>query len=277
MDEGRDRRRARHGVRQPDVERDLRALAHGADEEAEGHEAGERQAHHDVTGGEPRLCRDAGEQIVIVERAEIREQGEHAHEEGEIADAVDDERLLAGVGRERLIVIETDEQVRAEAHPFPAHEHHQVVVAQDQQQHRRHEQVQVGEVAAVPLLVGHVAGGVDVDQETHEGDDEQHHRRQPVEQEGRGDQQVARRPGVEHLLVGVVRKLAVGVLPEAAEGDEERQQRRAHAHGGDQGLGEPPAEQAVDGGAGERQDGDQPEKCEHGAFSQVTSASGSGG
>ena len=100
-----------------------------------------------------------------VERAEVRDQGEHADQEGEVADAVDDERLLARRGAGTLlVVVEADQEVGAEPHALPADEHDQVVVAQDQQQHRAHEQVQVGEVAAVARLVAHVADGVDVDQ-----------------------------------------------------------------------------------------------------------------
>jgi hypothetical protein len=53
----------------------------------------------------------------------------------EVTDAVRDEGLLAGVRVGVLGVPEADEQVGAEAHTFPAHEHEQQVLAHDQHEH----------------------------------------------------------------------------------------------------------------------------------------------
>ena len=54
-------------------------------------------------------------------------------------------------------------------------------VAEDEQQHREDEQVEVGEEAPVGRLVGHVAGRVDVDERADDGDDEDHDRRERIE------------------------------------------------------------------------------------------------
>ena len=54
---------------------------------------------------------------------------------------------------------EADQQVAAEADAFPADEEHRQVVAEDQDQHREDEQVQVGEEARVRLVLAHVLGG----------------------------------------------------------------------------------------------------------------------
>ena len=123
--------------------------------------------------------------------AEAPEEQEHAEQEAEVADAVDDERLLAGDGVLGLVVPEADQQVGAEADAFPADEQQRQVVGQDQDQHREGEQVQVGEVAREVRVVPHVADGVDVDEEADAGDHQDHHRRQRVDAEGDVDAQGA--------------------------------------------------------------------------------------
>ena len=112
VDQGRDRRRARHRVRQPDVERKLRGLAARPDEEAE---ADERQVRRDAR----RIGRGGGEDLAEVERAEEREDAEDPEDEAEVADPVDDEGLLAGVGRGFLVVVVPDQEVRAEPDALP--------------------------------------------------------------------------------------------------------------------------------------------------------------
>ena len=81
------------------------------------------------------------------------DQQEHAEQESEVANAVDDEGFLAGVGGGVLLEVEADEQVGGEADALPADEHQQVVVGQHQHQHEEHEQVQVGEEAPVAVVV----------------------------------------------------------------------------------------------------------------------------
>ena len=78
---------------------------------------------------------------------------EHGEQEAEVADAVDDEGLLAGVGGGVAGEVEADEQVGGEAHAFPADEHEQEVLGQHQREHEEDEEVQVGEEAPVALVV----------------------------------------------------------------------------------------------------------------------------
>ena len=180
MDQRGHRRRAFHRVRQPDVERNLRRLAGRADEQQQRRDATaiaerrlRRQRRH-----RPRRC--PGSRACRTAR-----RAQHAEDEPVVADAVDDERLLAGVGRRLLLEPEADQQVRAEADAFPADEHHQEVRAEHEHEHERGEQVQIREVArelAVGLVV-HVGGRVDVDQRADAGDDQDHHRRQRIEPE----------------------------------------------------------------------------------------------
>src|SRR5262249_47583416 len=145
-----DRRGAFHGVGQPDVERDLGGLTGGSEDEQES-DAGEEAS---LPLG---MLRDRGEDGGEVKRAEVRDEEEHREEEAEVADAVDDEGLLAGVGGGVLLEVEADEEVGGEADALPSDEEEEEVRGEDQNQHEEHEEVQVGEEAPVALFVGHVA------------------------------------------------------------------------------------------------------------------------
>src|ERR1039458_4366521 len=96
-----------------------------------------------------------------IQRPEILEDQKHRQRKSEIANTVDDESLVAGVGRELLVEIKTDQQVAAQPHAFPPHEQQQVVRRQHQHQHEEHEQVQVREKAVVSALVRDIADGAE--------------------------------------------------------------------------------------------------------------------
>ena len=128
-------------------------------------------------------------------KARDAEQGpdqDHAQAEPEVADPVDDERLLGRSGGRRLLVPVADEQVRAQADRLPADVQEQEVVGQDQQQHAEHEQVQVGEEAPHAPVAVHVADGVDVDQEADRAHHQEQDRGQRVHEERDLDPEVAR-------------------------------------------------------------------------------------
>ena len=119
-----------------------------------------------------------------IHRMERPEEQQNADGESEVADARGDERFLPGADRGLLQEPETDQQVAAQAHAFPADEHQDDVRGEHQREHEKDEQVQVGEEAVVALFVGHVAGRIDVHQQADEGDDEQHHDRELVNLQG---------------------------------------------------------------------------------------------
>ncbi len=124
----------------------------------------------------------------------------HRHDRerhAEVADPVDDERLLWPQPPPRVLVLpEPDEQVRRQAHALPAHVEDQVVVGQHQEQHRRDEQVEVAEEPLPVLVVLHVADRVDVDERADAGDEQDERHRELVEQQPDRDVVAAHREAV---------------------------------------------------------------------------------
>ena len=57
----------------------------------------------------------------------------------DVADAVDDERLLPGITGAAAIEVIADQQIRAESHSLPSDKHQQEVAGQNQDQHRKQE------------------------------------------------------------------------------------------------------------------------------------------
>ena len=252
MDQRADRRRAFHGVGQPDVERELGALAHRA------HEQQQRDAGH-----HPRLYRAAlqrrGQQRSNdargeVERADGRPDRGDAERKAEVADAVDEERLLGRQCRRAAAVPEADQQVARQADQLPGREQQQEVVGQDQQQHAEHEQVEVGEEAPAARVVGHVADRVDVDEHADRRHHDQQHRGQRVDGKVGGDLEAARRyPGVQREVQPLV---AEGVREERLVDQVHRDQPGGHdrRHGDQPGAREQaPADERGQAEARQRQ------------------------
>ena len=122
MDESRDRGRAGHGIRQPDVERDLGGFACHTDQQ----EQGDGQDDARLAGSH--LLRHS-EDFAELDTAKGPEHGEGRQQEAEIADTVGDHgflgRIRVGPGRppERIHLIpEADQQERTQAHALPADE-----------------------------------------------------------------------------------------------------------------------------------------------------------
>ncbi len=130
MDERRDRRGALHRVRQPDVEGELGGLAGGAHQEEQRDGGGHPRGQH--------LGR-LFEHRAVGQRAELAEDDHEGDQEPEVADPVDDERLLAGGCRRRLLEPERDQKVRRHADEFPPHEEDPEVLPEDEDQHRHDE------------------------------------------------------------------------------------------------------------------------------------------
>ncbi len=181
------------------------------------------------------MLRQRGLQLDEVQRrrvAERPEQQEDPEQEAEVADAVDDEGLHPAVGIPAVAVPEADQQIRAEPHAFPAEEEHQQVVAEDEQQHRAQEQVQVREealeAAVVAVVVVHVADRVDVDQRADARDDQAHDRRERIERETHlGGNATRADPGEDLVDQHAALARAAQYLGQGHAGDGERGDRRA--------------------------------------------------
>ena len=160
---------------------ELGALAHRTDEQADTdhgdqHPVGAWETHlGQVTG--------LGKGFGVVERASVSRNQANAQDKTEVTHTVDQKGLHVGKSGGRLVEPETDQQVRHQAHGFPTEEKLQQVVAHDEHQHRKREQRDVRKEAVVAFVFFHVANGVDVHHERHEGHHHHHHRGEAVHQE----------------------------------------------------------------------------------------------
>jgi hypothetical protein len=172
--------------------------------------------------------------------------------EPDVAHPVHEERLLARQGRRVLAEPEADQEVAAEAHQLPGDEDRQPAVAEDEQQHREHEQVEVGEESPVARrIVGHVADRVDVDQQADRRDDDEQHGRQVVDDKGRLDVEAARRDPVPQLH----RVAAIGEAAGEGGHDDDHRDRPRRSDGEHRDPERPPA-QAPPDGSGDHEPGE---------------------
>ena len=245
-----------HRVRQPEVERELRALAHRAEEEQQ----------RDGGGGARVELERAGERAVrtrVVERTQLGEDQEHRHHEPDVTDAGGDEGLLARVGRGGPLEPERDQQVGAEAHALPPEEGHEEAAAEDEHQHRGDEEVHVGEEAREARVAVHVADRIDVDQRRHAGHEEDERDRERVGEEPELDLEPARRqPGEEVDDVLAVLGAEVAQGEEHEDRREERQPEHEAADPSGHRLADALPEQQQEERAEEREGGHQPDQIE---------------
>jgi hypothetical protein len=139
--------------------------------------------------------------VSIVERACVGRDQANAQDKAEVTHTVDQKGLHVGEDGGGLVEPETDQQVRHQAHGFPAEEQLQHVVAHDEHQHGEGKQRDVGEETVVAFVFFHVADGVDVHHQRHEGHHAHHHGRQAVDQEAHFHLEATdHHPGVERLV-----------------------------------------------------------------------------
>ena len=107
---------------------ELGRLAHraGEEEQGDGRDSGAADLEHTL-----RLRED----LAVVQGAEGGEDQEDPQGKSCVAHPGGDKGLLARVGRRIAPEPEADEQVRAQPYQLPAHEEHQEVVGQHQDQH----------------------------------------------------------------------------------------------------------------------------------------------
>ena len=131
------------------------------------------------------------EDFQVVQGLEIDEDQKDRQQEPGVADPVDHKRLGRGLSRGDLIEVVPDQEIGAEADPFPADEKHQEIISHDEQQHGDHEQIHVHEEAGKSVFSVHVPDGVDVNQKSDPRHHHQHHGGQRIDQKSEIDVQVA--------------------------------------------------------------------------------------
>ena len=90
------------------------------------------------------------------------EEDENADEEGHVAHAGHDKRLLGGLGGGAALGVEADQEVGAEADQLPEDVEDEQVVDDDEGEHRRGEEGEHGEEPAELGVAAHVGEGVDL-------------------------------------------------------------------------------------------------------------------
>ena len=176
MDQRRNRRRTFHRVGKPHIERNLRRFAASADHQQNADRCQQTRVSSLNGQGNHRA-----KYLIEIQRSKMFYQQEQCDQKSEIANAIDDERLLARRCRRIFREPEPDQQIRRQPHPLPANEHLQVITGQHQRQHEKHEQVQIAEEAVVAGIVPHVADRVDVNEESDASDHQQHDQRKLIE------------------------------------------------------------------------------------------------
>ena len=106
------------------------------------------------------------------DRAKSREGNHDCKSEPHIADAINYESFLCSCRIGRLLIPESDEEIRSKAHSFPTHIEVKKLISQDQQEHRSEEEIEVGEESTAIMVVLHVGDGVHMNQRANTGNKE---------------------------------------------------------------------------------------------------------
>ncbi len=253
VDQRRDRRRAGHRVRQPDVQRELRGLADDAGAEQQrggGHRPGGQVRH-------------GGEHVGDAEAAGGPAEHDHPDDEAGVPEPGGQERLERGRPRLRQLTVVTDQDVRAQAHDLPADQQHDEVAGDDDEQHGRREQRHERRVGRVARVAAQVLDRVELHEQRHRTDHDRHDHGQPVQ---RGREVDRRAPGLHGRQVRGRRR-----QPRRADaGRDRREQRRSAADDGEHRRRTRPASQHREAQHGDDQrTGGQPEPG-HGADPAVS-------
>ena len=103
------------------------------------------------------------------------EQQKKADRHSGIADPGHDKRLARGAPIDGVPIPESDQQVTAKSHPFPAKVKKQQIVGKNQDTHRADKEIHVGEKARITVIANHELRRIEVDQETDDGHDQDHY------------------------------------------------------------------------------------------------------
>ena len=152
---GRHRRRRRHGMRQPELERELRALGE------------HRQQHQHQRIGIQRAGQDLrprGQHHVEFVAAGDAAQQDHAAQQRQAAGAGDGQGHAGAVAGVLAVAPEADQQEGADRGELPEHRQQDQVAGDHHAQHRAHEQQQEGQEARHAVVFRQVVAGIENDQ-----------------------------------------------------------------------------------------------------------------
>ena len=242
MDQGAGGGGALHGIWQPDVQRQLGALATGRQQEEQTDRGADQTTRVPRRIGQPGLPEDTrhdhaigGDGVVEVERAVGHPEQEDRDRQSEVADAVDEECLLGRAGRLRFREPEADQQVAAGADRLPEDVDEQKVAGGHEHRHREYEHRHQREEPGIARIAVHVAGRINGHEQADAGDDREHRGGERIEPQRHGDREAAdvlprckvlrcqTRIGGRAAGRGRVGRVERGPLPE----------RRDHFHGPD--------------------------------------------
>ena len=224
------------------MQRHLRGLAHRPHEQQQ---ADYRQQRPGLAGNDfdPHVCelRSHGEHGLVVQTTEEEQHHGNAQQEAKVTDAVHQEGFEVGVDRRRAGIPETDQQVGHQTYRFPTEEQLHEVVAHHQHQHGEGKQRDIAEEAAVARVFMHVAYGIDVHHQRHEGHHHHHDGGQAIDQKTNFEGRVSTgEPGVHRAVINVPCQYIL-------KHDGRQHERCTHAANGEQMRSKPrqhPAEQA---------------------------------
>src|ERR1700760_4057175 len=110
------------------------------------------------------------------------DQEKDSDQKTHVTDTVHDKRLLRRIPIIQVLEPITYQQVRTQPHTFPSDKEDDKVRTQHQQQHRKHKEVQIGEITRKmrPLLIMHIGSRIKMYQETNPRYDKEEKRRQLI-------------------------------------------------------------------------------------------------
>ena len=170
----RHRRRRRHRLRQPEVERELRALGERAEEDEHEGDRVPRIGHDPVVHAGER-----GDLVGARDAPDQQEAGEHRQPAGR----GDRERHAGALARVGPRVPVADQQERGDARQLPEHREEEQVVGERDAEHRGHEERELAVEPAGRIALAQVVAGVQDDEQADTEDEDREQRREPVEPE----------------------------------------------------------------------------------------------
>jgi hypothetical protein len=174
VQEGRHGGRRRHGVRQPELERELRALGEGAQQDQDQDRPVQIVLAQQVAG-----C----QHLVEIVAAHHMPDQQHAAEQRHAADSGDGQRHARAVARGRIVIPVADQQEGEDAGQLPEDDELDQIAGEHDAKHRSRKGKEEHVETRNRVFRRHVIARVDDNQETDAGDQHREHPGEPVDPE----------------------------------------------------------------------------------------------